>query len=183
MSIGLDMNEVHLEPHQIAWEETAKKTIEKLKSILGDILIGCEHIGSTAIKNISAKPIIDIMIGVNSFEELFKKNDILKKNGFNYAFEYYPCQHLYICGHNNFITHHIHALIYDSEVWNNFINFRDYLNTHEDEAIAYEKFKMDLMVKYANDRNSYTREKKIGIIDDLIVRANAWKKHLKNSFI
>lgn len=62
--IGLKKGEIVLCEHQIHWELNAKSTINKLKEILGDIAIDIQHIGSTSIKNIKAKPVIDIIVGV-----------------------------------------------------------------------------------------------------------------------
>ena len=58
---------VYLEPHQKEWEIAAKETILTLKNILGDIAADIQHIGSTSIRTIKAKPIIDIAVAVNDF--------------------------------------------------------------------------------------------------------------------
>ena len=58
---------VFLEPHRTEWEKAAEETIRTLKGILGDIAADIQHIGSTSIKAIKAKPIIDIAVAVNDF--------------------------------------------------------------------------------------------------------------------
>ena len=65
MSLGLKRGIVQLEPHDKQWDEAAIQTIKILKSILGDDAIDIQYIGSTAIPAIKAKPIIDIVVGVN----------------------------------------------------------------------------------------------------------------------
>ena len=57
---------VELVPHQKEWNENAVNIIRLLKQLLGDTAIDIQHIGSTAISSIHAKPIIDIVIGVNN---------------------------------------------------------------------------------------------------------------------
>ena len=61
MSLGLKRGAVQPEPHDKQWDEIAVQTIKTLKSILGDDAVDIQHIGSTAISVIKAKPIIDIV--------------------------------------------------------------------------------------------------------------------------
>lgn len=64
VSIGLQRGAVAVEAHKAEWEAAAKKTIELLKSILKNDAVDIRHVGSTAVKSICAKPIIDIAVGV-----------------------------------------------------------------------------------------------------------------------
>ena len=82
MSLGLKRGAVQLEPHDKQWDETAIQTIKTLKSILGDDAIDIQHIGSTAIPVIKAKPIIDIVVGVTDFERIMLHNEPLQKESF-----------------------------------------------------------------------------------------------------
>ncbi|MCM1362476.1 MAG: GrpB family protein [Clostridiales bacterium] len=77
MEIGLRRGTVVVEPHKIEWEIAAQKIISNLK----DDIIDVQHIGSTAIKSICAKPIVDIVVGVSSFDRIIKHNDDLMKRG------------------------------------------------------------------------------------------------------
>ena len=85
MSLGLKRGTVQLEPHDKQWDEAAIQTIKILKSILGDDAIDIQHIGSTAILGIKAKPIIDIAIGVIGFERILSHNEQLQKKGIFYC--------------------------------------------------------------------------------------------------
>ena len=84
--------------------------MEKLKIDMKELsnLVDAQHIGSTSIKNVPAKPIIDIAVGVFSFEKLMNCNDILLEHA---------DQHLYVCGdfQRDIRTHHIHAVIYGAK--------------------------------------------------------------------
>lgn len=77
MSIGLKRGEVSVENHQIEWEVSAKNTIDILKNTLNNDIVDAQHIGSTSIKSICAKPIIDIVVGVKDFKDILKNNDEL----------------------------------------------------------------------------------------------------------
>ncbi|WP_299119349.1 GrpB family protein, partial [uncultured Eubacterium sp.] len=74
MSLGLKRGTMQLEPHDKQWDEAAIQTIRKLKSILCDDDIDIQHIGSTAIPAIKAKPVIDIVVGVTDFERIMLHN-------------------------------------------------------------------------------------------------------------
>lgn len=76
VSIGLQRGAVAVEAHKAEWEAAAKKTIELLKSILKNDAVDIRHVGSTAVKSICAKPIIDIAVGVRSFDDIFTHNGL-----------------------------------------------------------------------------------------------------------
>ena len=177
MSIGLVKGTVSLEPHNSQWEILAKEIIEKLKNILGNDMVAAEHIGSTSIRKIYAKPIIDIAVGVTDFEKMMKHNDELKEVGIIYRREDHPGQHLYICGdlENNIHTHYIHVVIWGESAWNNYINMRDYLNANDEKAMEYSKLKVQLAKEYSNDRMKYT-EGKQELIEKLLEEAKAWRE-------
>lgn len=173
MSIGLKRGEVAVENHQIEWEISAQKIIDLLKNTLKNDIIDVQHIGSTSIKNICAKPIIDIVVGVNDFNNIFKHNEELEKNGIIYRRQDHENQHLYIYANlqNNIQTHYIHVVIFNSEEWYNYINMRDYLNENNEKAKEYSELKKQLANKYPNDRIAYTNAKS-KLIEEILKSAN-----------
>ncbi len=168
---------VYLEPHQADWEQTAEETIYTLKSILGDIASDIQHIGSTSVKAISAKPIIDIAVAVNDYELILDKRYMLEKADIIFRFDERPEQLLFVMGdfEKDTRSHHIHVVLYCSDEWNNYINFRDYLNTHIAAAREYEEVKLRLAERYPDDRIAYTDGKQ-GVIDRLLDEAAEWRK-------
>lgn len=160
--IGLKRGTVILCDHQEKWEIEAQKAIAKLKEILGDTAKKIEHVGSTAIKSIKAKPIIDIMLSVDSFSELLKYEEILRENFFYYRpSASHNTQLLFGCGSfydgtGDIQTHFIHAVLWGSQEERNYISFRDYLNTHPEDAKKYEELKISLANK---PREEYTKSK------------------------
>lgn len=176
MSIGLRRGTVAVEPHRIEWEISAREIIDKLKNLLQEDMVDAQHIGSTSIKCICAKPIIDIVVGVNDFDKILKHNDVLNKNGIYYRNQDHLNQHLYVCGdmENNIRTHHIHVVIWGQEIWNNYINFRDYLNCHEEDAKKYSRLKESLARQYPEDRSTYTSGKN-EYIELILHKAKEWR--------
>lgn len=106
MPLGLKRGTVQLEPHDKQWDEIAIQTIKTLKSILGDDAIDIQHIGSTAIPVIKAKPIIDIVVGVTNFERVMLHNEQLQKEGIFYRGSDVEYQILYVMGDMERISGH-----------------------------------------------------------------------------
>jgi len=169
---------VFLEPHQTEWEIAAKEAIRTIKSILGDIAADIQHIGSTSIKAIKAKPIIDIAVAVNDFEAVLQKRAELEKVDVIFRFDERPEQLLFVMGdfEKDTRSHHIHVVLYGSDEWNNYINFRDYLNSNTEAAREYEAVKLSLAEQYSDDRIAYTDGKK-DVIDRLLSEARVWKSN------
>ena len=134
--IGLKRGTVRLVVHQDDWINEAENTIKELKSLLGDTAIDIQHIGSTAIPLIHAKPIIDIVIGVQELNDIQPYIGVLKGKGFVFRGEDVSGQALLVKGdfENDLRTHHIHVVKWNGSSWNNYINFRDYLNVFLEEA-------------------------------------------------
>ena len=177
MSVGLKRGTVAIETHSVEWEILAQKTINILKEVLQEDIIDAQHIGSTSIKNICAKPIVDIVVGVSSFDKIMKHNDALNEKGIIYRMQDHPNQHLYICGdlENDIHTHYIHVVIWGEKNWNNYLNMRDYLNAHEDRAKEYSELKERLVKEYPEDRAAYTSGK-AALIEDILRCAEEWRK-------
>ena len=136
--LGLKRGEVLLLKHQKEWEIEAQKTIKNLKEILGDIIVDIQHIGSTSVPKILSKPIIDIAVAVNDFDDVLELENELKINGFYYIF--------------------IYVVLKDSMQWINYINFRDYLTENPAVAKEYEVLKLSLL-NTVKDRYEYTSGK------------------------
>ncbi len=179
--LGLRKGEVVLCEHQIQWEENAKEAISKLKEMLGNIAIDIQHIGSTSICNIKAKPIIDIAVGVKTFEEVLAFSPVLENNGFFFrGYEGKERQPVYQCGDYSrdtndmhFITHYIHIVKIDSEQWRNYINLRDYMNSHASAAKAYEIEKLKALNKDNVSLHNYHKNKQEYVVR-MIEIANLW---------
>lgn len=161
--LGLKRGEVALYKHEKEWEVEGVKTINCLKEILGDVIVDIAHVGSTSIPTIKAKPIIDIAVMVNCFDDVLKYEEMLKNNGFYYRQSREDNQLLFSRGslYDNFgdlQTHFIHFVLKDSMEWINYINFRDYLIKNPKVAKEYEKLKISLC-NSVNDRAEYTNGK------------------------
>ncbi len=162
MIIGLKRGVVELTDHDPEWEKLAAQTIERLWRVFGSAAKDIQHVGSTAITSIKAKPIIDIVVGVQKLNALDGVFPRLEADGFYQSLQHaVPNDILYVLGsaEDDLRTHHIHIVEMDGIQWKNYIGFRDYLNACPPKALEYEKVKAELAQKYSNDRISYTNGK------------------------
>lgn len=143
---------------------------------MNDTAIDIQHIGSTAISSIHAKPIIDIAVGVNDLNDILPFVERLEKNHYFFRGEDVPNQFLLVKGdfEKDIRTHHIHVIKWNGIEWNNYINFRDYLNTFSEKARLYDICKLNLAKQFSQDRKCYTNGKQ-KLIDELLVEARMWK--------
>ena len=167
--IGLKRGTFQLCEHKKEWEIEAQNTIARLKEILGDVIKDIQHVGSTSILTIKAKPIIDIAVAVDEFDDILVYEKELKDAGFYYrpnAQASLRDQLLFACGNfydgtGELQTHFIHVVLTGSMDWINYINFRDYLNKTPSAAKAYEDLKVSLaqQVPVDSGREKYLKGK------------------------
>lgn len=152
---GLKRGTVRLSLHDPEWAAQAQKTIGVLWGIFGDTAVDIQHIGSTAIGGIRAKPILDIAVGVDSFEGLPLKG--LEAAGFQERYNRFSSDLLYVLETEDRVrTHQVHILIYDSLQWHNYVDFRDYMNAFPEKAAEYEALKQRLVSECGNVQTVYT---------------------------
>ena len=176
--IGLKRGTVALLPHQAIWEAEAKKTIRLLKEIVKDAALDVQHVGSTAIRTIAAKPILDIIVGVKELGHIMPYVDELQKHGIVFRKEDVKGQLLFVMGdfERDTRTHHIHVVEWNSAAWKNYMNFRDYLNAFPERAGEYDALKKKLVLEFAEDRGSYTAGKQ-ELIEVLLRQAAEWRQN------
>lgn len=184
--LGLRRGTVRLYDHEKEWEIEAQNTISRLKRILGNVIKDIQHVGSTSILSIKAKPIIDIAVAVDAFDDIFVFEKELKCAGFYYCPDEQESVRdslLFVCGSlyegtGDLQTHFIHIGLANSMDWINYINFRDYLNRTTSVAKEYEALKISLALQAPIDsgREKYLRGKHDFIVHTL-------RKALVNSYL
>jgi len=156
--LGLPKGQVALADYSPAWPRLFEAERGRLEAALGGAAMAIEHIGSTAVPGLPAKPIIDIAAAVASLETVGALVAPLERLGYRYLGEYgLPGRHFFEKGAP--VTHHVHVVEVAGEHWKVWKLFRDYLRGHPQEAGQYAGFKRELARKYAADRDAYTRSK------------------------
>ena len=176
---GLKRGTVMLAPHQEEWTQSAERTIQTLNRLLESVAVDMQHIGSTAIPSIHAKPIIDLVVGVRNLDDIAPYVELLKQHDIVFRGEDVAGQLLFVMGdfEKDTRTHHIHVVKWNGTEWKNYINFRDYLNCHPDKAMRYDACKKKLALQFPDDRRSYT-EGKQECIECLLKEADVWRSTL-----
>jgi GrpB-like predicted nucleotidyltransferase (UPF0157 family) len=159
LELGLHRNKVKLLPHNSNWNNLFIQEKNNIEKVLGDEFT-IEHIGSTAVPNIHAKPIIGILVGCE--KEIDQKNIIKKLARIGYKIhkkeaEAEPTFFIKALGENSFF--HLHLTVKNSLQWSQALGFRDCLIKNPDLAKEYEILKIELAKKYPNDRKSYKEGK------------------------
>lgn len=156
--LGLERGVVRLVPHQPQWMHAFTVERARLQAAIGPHVLDIQHIGSTAIPGIYAKPIIDIGIAVASYEGAFVCVPALESIGYTYKGEAgIPRRHYYDDGDP--CRFHLHLLEQAGEEWEAHLLFRDYLIKHSDTAAEYSALKLRLAEQYRDVREQYTDAK------------------------
>ena len=160
------------------WPFVYEEEKRHILAIADNKILCLEHIGSTAVVGLGAKPIVDILAGVTSSSEADELIALLRKIGYKEIIpqlgnlEWYYCLRKTVKGHGIWLQNfHLHIMKFRSENWDKHIQFRDFLRTHSEAAQKYDKLKRKLALKYAHDRKNYT-EAKTEFISSVVTQPN-----------
>lgn len=161
MILGLKRDEIKIVDPQEGWIDEFQKTQQEIHEATGIDINHIEHIGSTAIQDIKAKPMIDFALGVEDIHNvpssIFKSLQEIHFYRLRVVLE----DEIVIARFDNnetfdSKTHIIHLVDYKGEKWNNLINFRDKLNSSKELRDEYEAIKMSYIRNETGDMNDYT---------------------------
>jgi GrpB-like predicted nucleotidyltransferase (UPF0157 family)/protein associated with RNAse G/E len=158
--IGLSAQQVTLAPYHPAWPRLYAEEAARIATAIGHWVVQIEHIGSTSVPGLAAKPIIDIGVAVVNFEEATRCIQPLLALGYTYRGEHgIPRRHFFIKNEGALRTHHLHMLEPTNPDWRQHIAFRDYLRQRPDVVGEYATLKQQLAAQFPNDRRLYTEAK------------------------
>lgn len=148
-------------PYDAQWERDFLRIKDELDEAVGQLAMGIEHVGSTSVRGLSAKPIIDIDVIIKDRAALEEVVTALGKIGYRHegdlgiagreAFKYEGKEHLR--------KHHLYVCPADSPELKRHIAFRDYLRTHPDAVREYSRIKEEGAQQYSNDIERYIEHK------------------------
>lgn len=172
--IGLPEGTVRVVPHSPMWRWIFQFEKVRLKTLLGTYALDIQHIGSTAVRGMAAKPIIDILLAVRDYQTGWGCTLSLRRNGYRYFGESQvlnkflmsrgepPCVYLYIVGVSS--MEHLR-----------YISFRDILCKDRALAQRYAYLKRELASRYSSDRRAYYEGKKSFI--ESVLETNTTQEH------
>jgi GrpB-like predicted nucleotidyltransferase (UPF0157 family) len=156
-----------------AWPALFEQERERLDTALGSLVVTIEHVGSTAVPGLAAKPIIDLLVGVRSLEETQPRCiEVFQSLSYTYMPEYrswLPDELFFRKGVPGPWTHHVHVMEPTKPGWARRLLFRDYLRAHPDAADAYVDLKRRLAATFNDDIAAY-RNGKGGFVEQAMTR-------------
>jgi GrpB-like predicted nucleotidyltransferase (UPF0157 family) len=171
---------IEVTPYDPEWPEKFQREKDRIYRLIRPYINTIEHIGSTAVPGLAAKPVIDILIAVTSLNDDVHFIPPLENLGYEYIQKHedvFPQRrylHLIRGGKHLF---HLHMVEPASDFFRDQLLFRDHLRNHPEDARAYAALKLELAQKFRQDREAYT-DGKSGFILGILASE---KKEIINS--
>ena len=144
---------------------------------IGEYAVATEHMGSTAVPGLAAKPIIDIMVLVRDLGDAPACVPRLASLGYDYVPEFeaeMPERRYFRKGPPSGRTHHLHMYAAGEDHWRRYLLFRDYLRAHPEAARQYADLKRGLAERFGSDREGYT-DAKTAFVRAIEAKARVWR--------
>jgi GrpB-like predicted nucleotidyltransferase (UPF0157 family) len=170
------MKKVEVVPHNPLWRDAFETEAKLIAAAIGENVITIHHIGSTAIPNIYAKPIIDLLIEVRDITEVDERSLAIEAVGYEVKGEFGISGRRYFRKDNRegIRTHQIHAFETNSAEIERHLAFRDYMIAHPVEARKYSELKRKLAEEHSDNMDGYI-DGKDDFIKEIDRRAARWR--------
>jgi putative glutamine amidotransferase len=160
-----------IEPYDAAWPVLFEAESARIQAELGDQVTRVEHVGSTAVPGLGAKPVVDIQVSVRSMVPRAAYADALVQLGYRWALDPWTDEHeFFSTEENGERAFHVHVCGDNSDWERRHHAFSDWLRSHPEDSAAYERLKRDLAERHPRDPYTYTDEKS-GFIRAIEARA------------
>lgn len=166
---------VTLTPYDPKWPETFESEAARVSAVFTGVDHIIEHVGSTSVPGLGAKPIVDMMLGAPSLADIEARIPAIEALGFEYVskFEHeLPERRYFRKSENGVRKFHLHSVATGGKFWRDHLAFRDYLRRHPESAEEYFRVKSELAVIHATAVHDYT-EAKTPFIESILEKARA----------
>ncbi|MDQ3889077.1 MAG: NAD-dependent protein deacylase [Actinomycetota bacterium] len=163
---------VHVLSYDPGWPEAYEEEAARIRAVLGRLVVEIEHIGSTAVPGLAAKPIIDISVGLTTLELPPGRIAAMERLGYEYLGEYGLPGRLFFRKGRRERTHHVHAVEHGGGRWHTHRALRDFLRAHPEEAERYGEHKRRV-AEQVGDSQEYWHAKQ-PFVRELVARASRW---------
>ncbi len=164
---------VVLKAHDGGWAAAFQAERDRLQALLPGVFVQIEHVGSTSVEGMAAKPVIDILAGVESMATARSLSATLCDDLYTTSAEFNALladRQWFMRWADGHRTHHLHVVVHAGEAWHDHIGFRDRLRSDPALRHAYATLKQRLAEDHADDREAYTAAK-AGFIAEALRRA------------
>jgi len=159
-NLGTADRYIEIVAYNSEWPELFELEARRIKAVCKGIITVVEHIGSSAIPGMIAKPILDLMPGLDSYQDGFKTIEPLKQLGYeHFGDNGIPGRFYFRLSFEQRSVVHVHMFEIGTENWHRHLIFRDSLRANPAIAAQYAELKKDLAVRFRNDREAYSNGK------------------------
>ena len=166
---------IEVVPYDPDWAARFETLGAFLRRGLGDVALRIDHIGSTAVVGLAAKPVVDVQISVASLEPAASFRAPLESLGLRFRLDNPDRTKRYFREPLDTARTHIHVRKAGSWSEQFALLFRDYVRVHPDDAARYAALKRELAARHRDDREAYT-DAKTPLIWEIISRASQWSQ-------
>lgn len=157
-ALGLESGVVRVVPYHPAWPELFAAEAARIAAALDGLPLRLEHVGSTSVPGLAAKPIVDILAGRPPGEPAAPYVAALRRAGYDHRGEQgIPGREFFRRGTPR--SYHVHLAEEGGRFWRDHLRFRDALRADPSLAAAYEALKRELAARYPQDREAYIEGK------------------------
>lgn len=131
---------------------------EELLGVLSPLVVAIEHIGSTSVPGLAAKPVIDVLLGAQSLTYIESRIDPLGERCYAYVSKYereIPMRRYFVKPADASLRVHLHGVEIGSPIWREHLAFRDALRGDPDLRLQYQTLKLRLADEFADDKSAY----------------------------
>lgn len=156
------MSIVFVVAYSAEWPKEYRVIRDELAEVFAPSVVAIEHIGSTAVPGLAAKPVIDILLGAQSLADIEAKITTLGERGFVYVAKHereIPLRRYFVKSPAESPRVHLHAVEAGKRLWTEHMTFRDALRNDPALRSRYEALKLRLAVEFLNDKAGYTAAK------------------------
>jgi GrpB-like predicted nucleotidyltransferase (UPF0157 family) len=162
---------IRIVPYDATWAELFERERARLQEAIGPwISGGIHHVGSTAVAGLAAKPIVDVLVGVEDLESSKACFEPLSRLDYLYAPYLAEEMHWFCKPHPGRRTHHLHLVPASAARYRDELRFRDLLRSDAALAASYAQLKQRLASRFERDRDAYTDAKSAFIARSLAPR-------------
>jgi GrpB-like predicted nucleotidyltransferase (UPF0157 family) len=157
-----DMASVVVSPYSAEWPNHFHVVREQLLSVFAPMAVAVEHVGSTSVPGLAAKPVIDILLGARTLADIESKIEPLGELGFEHVQKYereLPMRRYFVKASATSLRIHLHAVERGSRFWREQLAFRDALRADPALRSRYQALKLRLAEEFADDKSAYTAAK------------------------
>lgn len=156
------MSQVVVDPYSTRWPVVFDTVRDELSSALVPVAAAIEHIGSTSVPGLAAKPVIDVLVGVRALADVESRIAALDACGYAYVQKYereLPMRRYFVKASVLSLRVHVHAVAQGSRLWCEHLGFRDALRADAGLRARYQQLKLQLAATHADDKPAYTAGK------------------------